>query len=363
MNSLFDKINIGNICCENRILRSATWEGISDEKGFMCQKQYDIYEELAKNNVGLISTGYARILESDCPNAGMMGIYDDCFIPQYKKLTDIVHKYKSKIMMQIAYGGSKTTYKVGERVIYCPSGIPETSTGTQGKEMTVDEIKLVVKAHGEAAKRVKESGFDAVEIHAGHNYLLNQFLSPYYNRRTDEYGGSFENRIRAVLECYDEVRNAVGSDFTVMIKVTCTDFVEVGFTFEDCIKLCKILEQKGIDGIEISGNIHGKAEKMIGEIFEGKTILKEGYFLEYGKVIAEELNIPVYVTGGFRNPENMNKILSETKVSGFGLSRPFMTEPNIVNRWINGDLHTAKCVHCSKCRTLDGNYCTVFNFN
>ncbi len=360
MSSVFDNINIGNINCKNRILRSATWEALADEKGFMSDKQYEIYEELAKNDVGLISTGYARIMESDCPNAGMMGIYDDCFIPSYKKLTDIVHKHNGKIMMQIAYGGTKTTYKVNERTIFCPSGVPEITTGTKGKEMTIDDIKLVAKAHGEAARRVKESGFDAVQIHAGHNYLLNQFLSPYYNRRTDEYGGSIENRARAVIECYDEVRKAVGKDYTVMIKITCTDFTEGGFSFDDCLTLCKMLEKKGIDCIEISGNIHGKAEKMIGYEFDGHSILKDGYFVEYGKIIADKVNVPIYVTGGFRSPEYMNKILSKTNISGFGISRPFLTEPDLVKRWISGDTKKAKCVHCSKCRTPEGNYCTVF---
>lgn len=360
MSSVFDNINIGNINCKNRILRSATWEALADEKGFMSDKQYEIYEELAKNDVGLISTGYARIMESDCPNAGMMGIYDDCFIPSYKKLTDIVHKHNGKIMMQIAYGGTKTTYKVNERTIFCPSGVSEISTGTKGKEMTIDDIKLVAKAHGEAARRVKESGFDAVQIHAGHNYLLNQFLSPYYNRRADEYGGSIENRARAVIECYDEVRKAVGKDYTVMIKITCTDFTEGGFSFDDCLTFCKMLEKKGIDCIEISGNIHGKAEKMAGYEFDGHSILKDGYFVEYGKIIADKVNVPIYVTGGFRSPEYMNKILSKTNISGFGISRPFLTEPDLVKRWILGDTKKAKCVHCSKCRTPEGNYCTVF---
>ena len=360
MSSVFDNINIGNINCKNRILRSATWEALADEKDFMSDKQYEIYEELAKNDVGLISTGYARIMESDCPNAGMMGIYDDCFIPSYKKLTDIVHKHNGKIMMQIAYGGTKTTYKVNERTIFCPSGVPEITTGTKGKEMTIDDIKLVAKAHGEAARRVKESGFDAVQIHAGHNYLLNQFLSPYYNRRADEYGGSIENRARAVIECYDEVRKAVGKDYTVMIKITCTDFTEGGFSFDNCLTFCKMLEKKGIDCIEISGNIHGKAEKMAGYEFDGHSILKDGYFVEYGKIIADKVNVPIYVTGGFRSPEYMNKILSKTNISGFGISRPFLTEPDLVKRWILGDTKKAKCVHCSKCRTPEGNYCTVF---
>lgn len=242
MRTIFEPIQIGSMTCPNRILRSATWEALSDEKGWMSDKQYAIYEELAKNQVGLISTGYARIMESDCPNAGMMGIYDDCFIPGYQKLTQMVHGYDSKIMMQIAYGGTKTTYRVGERDIFSPSDIPEKSTGTQGRRMTQEDIRTLVEAHGAAAARVKESGFDAVQIHAGHGYLLNQFLSPYYNTRQDQYGGSLENRARVILECYDAVRRAVGKEYPVLIKITCSDFMEGGFCFEDCRALCAMLE-------------------------------------------------------------------------------------------------------------------------
>lgn len=129
MKTIFDSIQIGNMECKNRILRSATWEALSDEEGFMSERQYEIYEELAKNEIGLISTGYARVMEEDCPNAGMRGIYDDKFIPSYQRLTDCVHRHGGKIMMQIAYGGTKTTYKVGERQIFAPSDIPERSTG------------------------------------------------------------------------------------------------------------------------------------------------------------------------------------------------------------------------------------------
>lgn len=360
MKTIFDRIIIGGMECSNRILRSATWEGLADEKGFMSKTQYEIYEKLAQNNIGLICTGYARILEEDCPNAGMMGIYDDMFIPSYQKLTDIVHKYQGKIMMQIAYGGTKTTYKVGERCIFSPSDIPEKSTGTQGRAMSQDDIRLLISAHAEAARRVKESGFDAVQIHAGHGYLLNQFLSPYYNKREDQYGGTLENRARIILECYDAIREKVGDNYPVLIKLTCSDFSDGGFTFGECRKLCAMLEEKGIDAIEISGNIHGKAEKMIGEQFDGYKLTRNGYFVEYGKIVSEERNIPIFVTGGFRDENEMNEWLNTSRIAGFGMSRPLLSEPDLVSSWGNREVRKSRCVHCSKCRTPEGNYCTVF---
>lgn len=360
MKTLFDPIRIGNLECKNRILRSSTWEALADEKGFMSEKQYEIYEQLAKNEIGLISTGYARVMEEDCPNAGMMGIYDDMFIPSYQKLTDLVHQHDGKIMMQIAYGGTKTTYKVGERRICAPSDIPEKSTGTQGHAMSLEDIRDLVEAHAQAARRVKESGFDAVQIHAGHGYLLNQFLSPYYNNREDQYGGSLENRARVILECYDAIRETVGKNYPVLIKLTCSDFAEEGFHFEECRKLCTMLAERGIDAIEVSGNIHGKAEKMIGQEFDQHVLTKNGFFIEYAKIIAQEQKIPVFVTGGYRDPKEMEQWLNDSEITGFGMCRSLISEPDLVSRWKSGERDKARCVFCSKCRTPEGNYCTTF---
>ncbi len=149
--SIFSPIQIKSMTCPNRILRSATWEALSDKDGFMSQKQFDIYCELAENNIGLICTGYARISKDEYPNAGMMGIYDECFIPLYRKLTDIVHSFGSSIMMQIAYGGTKTTYETDNRVIFAPGNVPERSTGLVGTPMTISDIQEMIEKYASAA--------------------------------------------------------------------------------------------------------------------------------------------------------------------------------------------------------------------
>lgn len=357
---LFQPITIGSMVCKNRILRSATWEALSDRDGYMSEKQYAIYRELAKNGVGLICTGYARVCKEEYPNAGMMGIYDDSLIPQYQKLTDMVHQYGAAVMMQIAYGGTKTTYETEGRTIFAPGAIPERSTGLAGAPMTVSDIRDLVERYGDAAERVKKAGFDAVEIHGGHSYLLNQFLSPYYNDRKDAYGGSPENRYRIVDEIIKAIRKKVGGGYPIAIKITCSDFFENGLSFRETLDICKMLERSGIDMIEVSGNIHGKAQKMTGQVFDGHTIRKGGYFYEYAREIAEAVSVPVYVTGGFSDPAIMEQYLKESAVKGFGLSRALLCEPDLVGRWLAGDTTAAKCLHCSKCRTPEGNYCTVF---
>lgn len=361
MKNLFEETKLGNIQVKNHFVRSATWENMTTKDSHMTDQLYKIYEDLAAGEVGLMITGYANIVKEEQPNPGMMGIYDDSFILEYKKLTDLVHSYGSKIIMQVAYGGTKTTFHLGERVIYAPSEVPERNTNVVGKEMSKDEIAYLVNAFAAAGKRIKESGFDGVEIHAAHTYLINQFLSPYYNRRTDEYGGSLENRMRFLLEVYNKMREQVGNDFTILVKLTASEFYEGGLTFEETKIISKKLEEIGVDAIEISGNIHGKAKSMVGQVFDNYALQKEGYFLEYAKIISNEVHIPIITVGGFKNIDTMTKLLNETTIEFFGLARPLLAEPFLIKRWKDGDKKPAICVSCSKCRTSEGNYCVVFH--
>jgi len=361
MKKLFEETKIGTMSLKNRFIRSATWENKTTETGHMTNELYEIYETLAKGEVGLIVTGYANILKEEQPNPGMMGIYNDTFIKEYQKLTTLVHNSDSKIIMQLAYGGTKTTFNLGERVIYAPSEVCEIGTKTLGKAMTKSEINYVIDGFAQASRRVKEAGFDGVEIHGGHSYLINQFLSPYYNKREDEYGGSLENRMRFLLEIYKEVRNTVGEAFPVLVKLTASEFFEGGMTFDETRIICKELEEMGVDAIEITGNIHGKAKSMVGQSFDGHQIQKEGYFLEYGKVISEDIGIPVITVGGLSDINKIEEILNTTNIQYFAISRPLLTEPHLIKRWKEGDRREVKCIRCSKCRTDHGNYCTVFN--
>ncbi|WP_194435222.1 NADH:flavin oxidoreductase [Vibrio fluminensis] len=361
MSFLFSPSRIGNMTLKNRFVRSATWENLATEDGHMTDRLYEIYEELAQGEVGLIVTGYANIVEEEKPNAGMMGMYNDSFIPEYQKLTDLVHQYDSKIVMQLAYGGTKTTFNVGERVIFAPSEVPERGTKTQGKAMTKAEIDYIVEAFALASKRAQDSGFDGVEIHAAHTYLINQFLSPYYNQREDEYGGSLENRMRFLVEIYQATRKLVGDNFPILVKLTATEFFEGGATFDETRVVCKKLEELGVDAIIISGNIHGNASTMIGEQFDGYTLQAEGYFHEYGDVISQDVNVPVITVGGLGDICAIEEIAERTNIQYFALSRPLMAEPLLVKRWLEADRKPVDCERCSKCRTKRGNFCVVYN--
>lgn len=361
MKSLFDKTKINGIELKNRFIRSATWEAMADEKGHLTPRLLKVYEELADGGVGLIITGYTFVTEHEQPNPRMMGIYDDSFIEEYKQLTGSVHSRGGEIVLQIVYGGTQTGYRVENREIWGPSAVPEIKTGVMAKEMTKEDIRVLVKAFGDAAGRAKSAGFDGVQFHCAHGYLLNQFLSPYHNRRTDEYGGSTENRARIVLEVYDEIRERVGGDFAVLIKINCEDFVEGGLTFGDTRYVCRELSKRGIDAIEISGGILAAGDLMSRRPGIDKPS-KEAYFKTYASEVARETNTPIILVGGLRSLDVMEAILSEGSIDYFSISRPFLREPNLIKRWLGGDRAKVKCISCNKCFSPDGNTC-IFTRN
>lgn len=365
MKTLFDKTKILNMEMKNRFIRGALWENLADEKGHMTSKLFNIYEELAKGGVGTIITGYAFVTKDEQPNPGMMGIYDDSFISEYKNFTDRIHDLGSNIIMQIVYGGFMTNYNVGERVILGPSTMENEVTGTWAREITKGEIINLVKAYAEAARRVKKSGFDGVEIHAGHGYLLSQFLSPYYNKRNDEYGGNIENRGRIIFEIFKAMREAVGKDFPILIKLNSADYInEGGLTPEDSLYVAKKLADLGINAIEVTGGNESIKQVIDNNLGAARTKIamskdKESYFMDYGTKLADMVNIPVILVGGNRHYEVMNELLNNTKIQYFTLSRPLTAEPDLINKWANGDIKKPKCVSCNQCYNTIGKRCIL----
>lgn len=360
MNTLFDKTTLANMNLKNRFFRSATWEAMADSKGHLTDKLYDVYENLAKGGVGTIITGYSFVTEGEQPNPGMMGIYNDSFIEEYREFTDRIHRIETNIILQIAYGGSRSSFNLGKRIILGPSAVTQSQHGVTPKEASKEEIRGLIKSFADASLRAKKAGFDGVQFHAAHGYLYSQFLSPYYNRRTDEYGGCIENRARIIFETLAAVRENVGSDFPILIKINFSDCTEEGFSFEDCRYVCKRLEELGIDGIEISGVVGAKPEDKTLSKDMLKTLEVESYYWKYAAQIAEEVKIPIILVGGNRSLELMNEILENTGIHYFSLSRPFIREPDLINRWSREDKSKAKCISCDKCYTPQGNSC-IFN--
>jgi len=316
-----------------------------------------VYLDLARGGVGTIITGYAFVTENEQPIPGMMGIYSDCFIKEYSELTDMVRTEGANIVMQIVYGGSASSFNTGGRVIWGPSAIPHPAFKTIPQEMTKDDIDSLISAFAKAAVRCKKAGFTGVQLHAAHSYLLSQFLSPYFNRRRDLYGGSIKNRARLIFEVVEAVRKEVGPNYPVFIKMHCTDdWGENGLTVDESLFVAKGLEQRGINGIEFSGgNLDGENYPNMGpirmKIFQKE---KQSYFINQTSAIAEQLNIPVISVGGHRDPELLEEILNSTNIGYFSLARPLLSEPDLVNRWQGGDRGKLRCVACNKCLADNG---------
>lgn len=346
MKTLFDKTSIGNIPLKNRLIRSATGETLAKE-GHMSPDLFKVYEDLAKGGVGTIITSFAYVVEAEKPFPGMLGIYDDSFIEEYKRLTELVHGYEANVILQLVYCGSYRMEELGGQEIWGPSAVENLQTHIQPKEMTTEDIVSLQKAFANAAARAKQAGFDGVQLHAAHGFLLNQFLSPYYNRRTDEYGGPIETRARMVLETYSAVREKVGTEYPVLIKVNNSDAMEQGMTFEDCKYVCRKLTEAGIDAIEISGAWHH---------FTGR---QNSYFKDDAAEIATENNVPVILVGGNRDYHSLTEILNQTAIKYLSFSRPFIAEPDLANRWKNGDASKATCTSCNGCATLHGLKCVL----
>ena len=357
MKSLFDETQLSGMKLKNRFVRSATYDGFADERGHLTEELLQIYENLAKGGVGTIITGMTYISDLEGPLPRQMGIYDNSFIVEFKKLTTMIHRYDAKIVLQIAWLGSQSSNAAGT-VVWGPSEVEDLFYKTTTREMNVKDILFVQKAFAEAALRAKRAGFDGVQIHMAHGYLLSKFLTPYYNRRNDRYGGRIENRARISFDTYRAVRDKVGSDYPVLIKINSEDFMNHGMDFTECKYVCKKLAQLGVSAIEISGGSPSSRAN------EGavRTISaeQESYFKTYAAEIAKDVTIPVILVGGNRNFDQLMEIINQTSIEYIALCRPLIRESNLISRWWDGELGSSKCISCNKCFRRGGTRC-VFN--
>lgn len=365
MKSLFDSTQIKGLTLKNRFVRSALWMKIAEDDGHLNNETIRVYENLARGGVGLIITGYAFVSKDEQPNPKMLGIYDDSFVKEYRLLTDEVHKYDSKIALQIVYGGSQNHHPNANNMnILGPSSIKNIVTGITPKEASKEDIKKIVSDFGNAAKRAKMAGFDAVQIHAAHGYLLSQFLTPYYNRRTDEYGGNIHNRSRIIYEVIQEIKNQVGDDFPLMIKLNFDDFMDdnEGLTEIESLEVFKKVSELGIDIIEVSAVNESSGKGIAPARTNIKPLDKQSYFKEATAKIASQVNSKVILMGGNRNFNLMTEILNTTDIEYFSLARPLLCEPDLINKWSNNENYIPKCISCNKCWETQPNSC-IFNRN
>jgi len=359
MRSLFDQTKLSGLNLKNRFVRSATRDGFADDRGHMTKELLKIYEDLAKGGVGTIITGHAYVTDIEkSKQPRQMGIYDDSFIEDYEELTQTVHRYDANIILQISCVGSQTIASAGERLIWGPSPVEDLASKITPKEMTKKEIRFLQNAFADAALRAKKAGFDGVQLHVAHGYVLTKFLTPYYNRRTDEYGGGIEKRAAIVFETYEAIRGKVGREYPVIVKINSEDYMDQGMTFDECKYVCRKLAQLGINAIEVSG---GSFSSRPNEGAVRKITTDQGpYFKSHAMELADEVDVPILLVGGNRDYDAINAILNSTNIEYFSLCRPLLCESDLINRWKSGDTKRAKCVSCNKCLGLESSTC-IFN--
>lgn len=361
MSKLFEESQINGMNLSNRFVRSATWEGMAGEDGSCTSKLVDLMSQLANGGVGLIITGHAYVRPDGQAGPWQLGVYEDNLIDGLREMTRAVHEYESRIVLQAAHAGFFANPKLTGTTPLAPSQVEGFAKSTR-QEMTADDIKGVVKAFGQAAHRAKEAGFDGVQIHSAHGYLLSQLLSPAFNKRADQYGGSVGNRARTLLEVLGSVRAAVGDDFPVLVKMNSQDFLDNGLTLEDSLRVASMLQEEGIDAIELSGGtfVSGKLNPSRAGI---KSEEKEAYFREAAKAFKDQLQVPLILVGGIRSFNLAERLVDEGYADYISMSRPFIREPHLVKRWAGGDLRKAECISDNQCFSPavagEGIYCVT----
>ena len=348
---LFKPEKIKNMELRNLFVRSATYDGCADKKGHVTEKQMDLFTTLAEGGVGLIITGITYVHENGQISKFQNSISSDESIPGFKRLTSAVHDRGASIGVQLFHAGREARFsRSSNRVPIAPSVLEgDPHFEAQYRAMTGDEIWEVVRAFGDGAKRAREAGFDAVQVHGAHAYLLSQFLSPYTNRRQDEWGGSLENRLRIHREIYWDIRQKVGEDYPVLIKIGVQDGCPGGLEFSEGKLAAKYLAGLGFDALEISQGLRGAGEEDTEFRTKINTLDREAYFRNWCLQIKNEVDVPVMMVGGLRTFELMEEIVQNKEADFISLSRPLIREPGIINEWKRGNHHRAKCISCNEC--------------
>ena len=348
MKTLFDETLHNGMVLKNRLVRSATWEGMAGSDGRPTEKLAEYNALLAEGGVGLIITGYAFIRPDGKQLPGQMGIHTDDFYLRLRFLADAVHREGGKICLQLVHcGGQASTQSAGRRPL-APSAVKVDQYPETPDELTEGEIRELIAAFGDGARRAMGCGFDAVQLHAAHGYLINQFLSPLTNRRTDAWGGDIQGRSRFLLECYRSVRGAVGADYPVLVKLNGSDNLAGGLTLEDAVHAARALAEEGVDAIEVSsGTPASGGETPVRQHID--TPGQEAYNLNPAVVIRSAVSCPVMVVGGIRSFDVASGIIRRGEADYLALARPLIREPGLPLRWQRGDESPSRCISCNGC--------------
>jgi 2,4-dienoyl-CoA reductase-like NADH-dependent reductase (Old Yellow Enzyme family) len=377
---VFETSTLAGIRMKNRILRSATYEGMCDALGHPQPSYYELYEKLSSGGAGAIITGYVAVNRTGRMPRFMGIIDDDAYIEEFRKLSSVVQANGTPIIMQIAHCGGFSNKAVTNAEPVAPSPFVNKLSRQKARELSYTEIEDIVSDFVKAIIRVRQAGFDGVELHAAHGYLLSEFLSPHVNKRTDRWGGTTENRCRIIIEILERARKEVG-DYPILIKISAYDFDKGGMRIDESIKIAPILEKAGCSAIEVScGGINDSISSVVrSNRFPVKAALAFvppfknmpspvkflasimmkftmksytplfNYNVDAAVQIKQNVRIPVIVVGGIHKLTDIEDIICNKGIDYISMCRPFIIEPSIVKRFQENKQSESRCINCSYC--------------
>lgn len=349
MKSLYEKTLLGGIEVRNRFVRSATHESVSPD-GSVTPEIIKLYKELAQAEVGLIVTSGMEVTEEKV-FTNSMSICDDSCIEPLKEMTNTVHEAGGKILSQLLHGGSTVFLKLDYEPIG-PSAVQDRFSKIIPKAMSKEDIEMIVNRFTDAAYRSQLAGFDGVQIQGSAGFTLNKFLSPYYNRRSDEYGGSIENRSRILVEIREAIAQKCGDDYPVFIKLSIDDLMKdgiKGLEYSEGKEIAKYLATSGYDAIEACCGIVG--ETLPTANYNGGDPYLKDQFIQLSK----EIQAPLITVGGIRSERAAQELINSGNIQAVSFSRPFIADQDLVHRFKNGE--NTRCNTCHQCNGPKGIRC------
>lgn len=342
LRKIFEPTKIGNMELKNRLIVSAMVTNFCDENGIATERYIRYHEAKAKGGWGLIITEDYGIDEHGKGYSNIAGLWNDQQIESHRKVTEGVHAQGGKIAAQIYHAGRQTGSHITGQIPIAPSPIKDPTMDETPHELEVSEIKEIIEKFGKAALRAKKAGFDAVEIHAGHGYLIGEFLSPFSNKRTDEYGGNIINRTRFAVEIIENVKQKVGRDFPILIKISADEFVDGGIKIEDAKVIAMLLEEAGVDAINSSFGVYASGMYNIAPSF-----VPHAFKVDLAGEIKKVVNIPVIAVGRINDPLIAEAVLLSGKADLIAMGRASLADPELPNKAKEGRLEDIQ--HCIGC--------------
>lgn len=358
MSELFTSFEFSSgLTVKNRLVKAAMEENLATKAQLPGDSLFTLYGRWAEGGVGLIITGNVMVDHLAMTGPGGLALEAETGLEPFKKMASLSKQNDTRVLMQINHPGRQVYKKMGGKVL-SPSNVAldlgkHSHLFTQPKPMTEQDIEDVIERFAVTAKHAEKCGFDGVEVHAAHGYLVAQFLSPLTNKRDDQWGGSIENRGRLLIEIIKRIRAICATNFSIAVKLNSADFQRGGFDIDDAEAVVKMLEPLGVDFVELSGGSY-EAPAMQGRTADNRTLAREAYFLEFAQRIAKTTDIPIMTTGGIRKSDIANRVI-DSGVVLVGMASALAITPDLPNVWQkNADVEGVIPVVNWKDKTLSG---------